>query len=292
VEPNISVRPVGTAGFGTRTELKNLNSFRALAEGTAYELKRQAAILRAGGEVVQETRGWHDTRRETFSQRSKEEADDYRYFPEPDLPPLMITDEWIDSVRASLPELPDAKMVRFIRDFALSTYDAQVIAEERLVSEWFDTAVSAGGAPKPAPKPVANWMINELFRLMNEHRKSIGEVKVTPQALVELIHLVDDGTLNNNTAKDILAEMFTTGQAPSTIVRAKGLTQISDEEAITAIIFQVLRENPEQVASFLSGKERLLGWFVGQVMKATQGKADPGIVNALLSQQLGKLRKS
>jgi aspartyl-tRNA(Asn)/glutamyl-tRNA(Gln) amidotransferase subunit B len=163
-----------------------------------------------------------------------------------------------------------------------------VIAEERLVSEWFDTAVSAGGAPKP----VANWMINELFRLMNEHRKSIGEVKVTPQALVELIHLVDDGTLNNNTAKDILAEMFTTGQAPSTIVRAKGLTQISDEEAITAIIFQVLRENPEQVASFLSGKERLLGWFVGQVMKATQGKADPGIVNALLSQQLGKLRKS
>lgn len=282
VEPNISIRPAGSSEFGKRTELKNLNSFRALAEGTAYEIERQTAVLQSGGTVIQETRGWHEGRRETFSQRSKEEAEDYRYFPEPDLPPLHITDEWVAEVRATLPELPDTRLARYQREYGLSAYDAGVLTEEREVAEWFETAVSAGGEPKS----VANWMINNLFSLMNEHKQTIEQVQITPAALIELIALLDKQTINNNTAKDVLAEMFTTGQSAPAIVQARGLAQISDEAAIADIISQVLRDNPDMVAEYLGGKEKLRGWFVGQVMKATQGKGNPGLVNQLLTQQL------
>ncbi len=218
VEPNISIRPVGTAKFGTRTELKNLNSFRVLADGTAFEIARQTAVLQSGGTVIQETRGWHEGRRETFSQRTKEEAEDYRYFPEPDLPPLHLDDAWIEAVRASLPELPDAKVARYKTAYGLSEYDAHVLAEERAVAEWFDTAVTAGGIPKS----LANWMINDLFRLMNEAKLSIDAIQVTPAALVELISLVEKQTINNNTAKEVLAEMFATGTAPAQIVELRG----------------------------------------------------------------------
>jgi len=282
VEPNISIRPAGSSELGKRTELKNLNSFRALAEGTAYEIERQTAVLQSGGTVIQETRGWHEGRRETFSQRSKEEAEDYRYFPEPDLPPLHITEEWVAEVRATLPELPDARLARYQRKYGLSAYDAGVLTEEREVAEWFETAVSAGGDPKS----VANWMINNLFSLMNEHKQTIEQVQITPAALIELIALVDKQTINNNTAKDVLAQMFTTGQSAPAIVQARGLAQISDEAAISDIISQVLRDNPDMVADYLGGKEKLRGWFVGQVMKATQGKGNPGLVNQLLTQQL------
>ena len=282
VEPNISIRPSGSTEFGTRTELKNLNSFRVLADGTAYEIERQARVLDAGGQGVQETRGWNEAKKRTFSQRVKEEAEDYRYFPEPDLPPLYISDEWIAAARAALPELPDAKAARYVNELGLSPYEAQVLAEERQVGEWFDTAVTIGGAPKS----VAKWMINELFRLMNEHRQTIDRIQVTPQGLVELIALVDKGTINNNTAKDVLAEMFTTGQSAQEIVAAKGLAQISDEDALATAVAQVLDDNPEMVARYLAGETKLRGWFVGQVMKATKGKANPGLVNQLLSQQL------
>jgi aspartyl-tRNA(Asn)/glutamyl-tRNA(Gln) amidotransferase subunit B len=282
VEPNISIRPAGSSELGERTELKNLNSFRALAEGTAYEIERQTAVLQSGGAVIQETRGWHEGRRETFSQRSKEEAEDYRYFPEPDLPPLHITEEWVAEVRATLPELPDARLARYQRKYGLSAYDAGVLTEEREVAEWFETAVSAGGEPKS----VANWMINNLFSLMNEHKQTIEQVQITPAALIELIALVNKQTINNNTAKDVLAQMFTTGQSAPAIVQARGLAQISDEAAISDIISQVLRDNPDMVADYLGGKEKLRGWFVGQVMKATQGKGNPGLVNQLLTQQL------
>jgi aspartyl-tRNA(Asn)/glutamyl-tRNA(Gln) amidotransferase subunit B len=282
VEPNISIRPAGRSELGKRTELKNLNSFRALAEGTAYEIERQTAVLQSGGTVIQETRGWHEGRRETFSQRSKEEAEDYRYFPEPDLPPLHITEEWVAEVRATLPELPDARLARYQRKYGLSAYDAGVLTEEREVAEWFETAVSAGGDPKS----VANWMINNLFSLMNEHKQTIEQVQITPAALIELIALVNKQTINNNTAKDVLAQMFTTGQSAPAIVQARGLAQISDEAAISDIISQVLRDNPDMVADYLGGKEKLRGWFVGQVMKATQGKGNPGLVNQLLTQQL------
>ena len=285
VEPNISIRPVGIRHLGTRTELKNLNSFRALAEGADYEIARQAAILDAGGEVVQETRGWHDTRRVTFSQRIKEEADDYRYFAEPDLPPLEIDDAWIEAVKAALPELPDAKVARFEQEYGLSAYDARVIAEDRQVAAWYETAVNAGGEPKR----MANWVINELFRLMNEHNQAIKDIKVSPQGLVELSGLVEKQTINNNTAKEVLAEMFATGQTADEIVQAKGLAQISDEEALAAVVAQVLAANEDQVAAYLGGKEQLRGWFVGQVMRATHGKANPALVNELLNQQLNSL---
>jgi aspartyl-tRNA(Asn)/glutamyl-tRNA(Gln) amidotransferase subunit B len=253
-------------------------------DGTAYEIERQTAVLQSGGQVVQETRGWHDSKRITFSQRSKEEAEDYRYLPEPDLPPLAISDEWIAEVKAALPELPDAKYGRYQQTFALSAYDAQVLTEERAVAEWFEAALDAGGEPKP----IANWMINTLFSLMNEHKQRIDEIQVTPAGLVELVGLVEKRTLNNNTAKEVLAEMFSSGQTAPVIVAAKGLAQISDEEALTAVIEQLLDENPDSVAAYLGGKVKLRGWFVGQVMKATRGKANPGVVNKLLSAALGK----
>lgn len=282
VEPNISLRPVGSSEFGKRTELKNLNSFRVLADGTAFEIERQSKILDAGGEVVQETRGWHDTKRITFSQRTKEEAEDYRYFPEPDLPPLSISDEWIDAVKSALPELPDAKVKRYQSGYGLSAYDANVLTEELAVGEWFDTAVSTGSDPKT----IANWMINQLFSLMNEHKQTIGDIQITPASLVELLSLVNKQTINNNTAKDILAEMFTSGQSANAIVEAKGLAQISDESALVEIIIKILDENESQVEKYLAGQEKLRGWFVGQVMKATRGKANPKLVNQILNQEL------
>ena len=288
VEPNISLRPSGSNELGTRTELKNLNSFRALADGTAYEIERQAQLLRAGERVVQETRGWNEAQKRTFSQRGKEEAEDYRYFPEPDLPPLYISDEWIAAARVALPELPEAKIARYVNELGLSPYEAQLLAEERAVGEWFDTAVTAGGAPKS----IAKWMINELFRLMNEHRQTIDQIQIAPQALVELISLVEKGAINNNTAKEVLAEMFTSGRPPQEIVAAKGLAQISDEAALAAAVAQVLDDNPETVDRYLAGETKLRGWFVGQVMKATKGKANPGLVNQLLAQQLAERGKA
>lgn len=286
VEPNISIRPRGSAAFGTRTELKNLNSFRSLSDGTDFELNRQAEILEAGGAVVQETRGWHDTKRITFSQRVKEEAEDYRYFAEPDLPPLYISDEWIARERAALPELPSAKIARYTAEFGLSDYDARVLAEDRSVAAWFDTAVAAGGDPKS----VANWVINDLFRLLNEHRQTIDEARITPQALVALIALVEADTINSSTARSVFDDMFATGAAPDAIVAAKGLAQISDESALLAIVRRVIAANKTQVQAYLGGKESLKGWFVGQVMRETRGKANPGVVNDLLTTELEQLR--
>src|SRR5690606_32994756 len=197
------IRPRGSDTCGTRIELTNLNSFRALADGTDYELARQAVLLDGGGRVVQETRGWHDARRETFSQRVKEEAEDYRYFAEPDLPPLSLESAWIESIRAGLPELPQAKEARYRDAYGLSSYEAAALAEDRAVAEWFDAAARAGGNPKT----VANWVLNDLFRLMNERGGDIGGIAVTPEALVELLGLVERGTVNLTSAREVLAEM-------------------------------------------------------------------------------------
>lgn len=284
VEPNISIRPIGATAFGKRTELKNLNSFKSLADGTAFEIARQTEVLNSGGQVVQETRGWHDTKRITFSQRSKEEAEDYRYFPEPDLPPLALDEAWIAAVKASLPELPDAKVQRYQSDYGLSAYDSRVLTEEQAVAEWFETAVSTPTAPDP--KTLANWIINNLFSLMNEHKQSISEIQVTPAGLAELVGLVEQRAINNNTAKDVLAAMFTSGQSAPAIVQAQGLAQVSDEGAITAVIDRILDANPDNVAAYLGGKEKLIGFFVGQVMREMRGKADPAVVNRLLAAAL------
>lgn len=284
VEPNISLRPSGATTFGTRTELKNLNSFRSLAEGTDYELARQAAVLDRGEQVVQETRGWHEGRRETFTQRVKEEAEDYRYFPEPDLPPLFVEASWVEAVRAELPELPDAKRVRYRELFGLSAYDAAVLAEDQAVAAWFEAAVAETGADNA--KTIANWLINDLFRLMNEHGQTIEQVKITPAALVELIALVNRQTINNNTAKEVLNEMFVGGRSPQQIVEERGLAQISDEDALVALIEQVIAENPDEVSAYQAGKTQLKGWFVGQVMRASRGKGNPALVNTLLEERL------
>jgi aspartyl-tRNA(Asn)/glutamyl-tRNA(Gln) amidotransferase subunit B len=287
IEPNISIRPVGSEAFGTRTEVKNLNSFRALAAATDFEIERQAAVLDGGGRVVQETRGWNESRRETFSQRSKEEAEDYRYFPEPDLPPLEVDDAWVEQVRATLPELPQAKAARYQQEFGLSAYDARVLSEERPVAAWFEAAVAAGGEAKG----VTNWMTNVFFGLMNERKEGIEAVKVTPAGLVALIGLVNRQVINNNTGKEVLAEMFETGESAGTIVERRGLAQISDEAALAAVVAQVLHENPEQVSSYLAGKESIRGWLMGQIMRATKGKGNPGLINALLNQQLDRLKE-
>jgi aspartyl-tRNA(Asn)/glutamyl-tRNA(Gln) amidotransferase subunit B len=287
-EANVSLRPAGSDQLGTRTEIKNLNSFRALADASAYELERQGAVLSAGGVVIQDTMGWNETRQETFSQRGKEEAHDYRYFPEPDLPPLDISEALVDEIRRSLPELPDAKIGRYLSEFDLTAYEATLLTEEREVALWFEAALDAGGKSKS----VANWMLNTLFSLMNESGQGIREIKVTPAGLVDLIGLVDGGSINNNTAREVLAEMFISGQSAEAIVANKGLAQISDEAEIARLVEAALTDNPEQVASYLQGKEGLRGWFVGQVMQATRGKANPKLVNKLLSQQIEKLRDS
>jgi aspartyl-tRNA(Asn)/glutamyl-tRNA(Gln) amidotransferase subunit B len=282
IEPNISIRPRGNAAFGTRIELKNLNSFRALADGTDFELARQAELLDSGGRVVQETRGWHDARRETFSQRTKEEAEDYRYFAEPDLPPLLIDARWIEAVRAALPELPQLKEARYQAQFGLAPYEAAALAEDRAVAEWFDAAAGAGGNPKT----LANWILNDLFRLMNERGQTIDAIAASPESLVELMALVERGAVNLTTAREILAEMIDSGRSPATIIESRGLGQISDEAALTAIIETVIAENPGPVANYLGGKESLLGWFVGQVMRATRGQGNPAVINELLRKRL------
>ena len=286
IEPNISIRPRGSQAFGTRIELKNLNSFRALADGTDFELVRQAALLDEGGRVIQETRGWHDARRETFSQRTKEEAEDYRYFAEPDLPPLFIDTAWIEQVRAALPELPQVKETRYRDAYGLTSYEAAVLADDRAVAEWFDAAIVAGGNPKA----LANWILNDLFRLMNERGREIDAIAVTPGALVELLALVERGTVNQTTAREILAGMVDSGQSPATIIEARGLGQISDETALAAVIERVIADNPGPVANYLGGKVSLIGWFVGQVMRATHGQGNPAVINELLRKRLEKER--
>ena len=282
VEPNISIRPRGQTAFGTRIELKNLNSFRALADGTDYELARQAALLDSGGRVLQETRGWHDTRRETFSQRVKEEAEDYRYFAEPDLPPLLLDAAWIDVARAALPELPQAKEARYSGQFGLSPAEAAALADDRAVAEWFDAAVAAGGPPKT----LTNWILNDLFRLLNERGRRIDGVPLRPAALVELLGLLERGAVNVNSARDVLAEMVDGGGEAAEIIAARGLTQISDEAALLALVEQVITGNPDALANYQAGKASLLGWFVGQVMRATRGQANPALVNRLVSERL------
>jgi len=287
IEPNISIRPRGSEAFGKRVELKNLNSFRVLADGTDFELARQAAVLDGGGRVVQETRGWHDARRETFSQRAKEEAEDYRYFAEPDLPPLFIDAAWIERVRAALPELPQSREARYREACGLTPYEATVLADDRAVADWFDAATAAGGNPKS----LANWILNDVFRLMNERGRSIEAISLTPAGLVELLALVEQGTVNLTSAREVLAEMIDSGQGAAAIIEARGLGQISDEAALAAIVDGVIADNPGPVANYLGGKESLIGWFVGQVMRATRGQGNPAVINELLRKRLEEERR-
>jgi aspartyl-tRNA(Asn)/glutamyl-tRNA(Gln) amidotransferase subunit B len=290
-EANVSVREEGTNKLNTRTEIKNLNSFRALVNGSAYEIDRQSKVYERGGAVEQETLGWNEATGKTVSQRSKEQAHDYRYFPEPDIPPLEIDPAWVEEIRASLPELPDAKRERLLA-LSLTPYDAGILVAERGVADYFDAAVKAAQAKKIEPKTVANWVISSLFSLLNESRQEIEQCRVTPENLVDLIKLVNDGAININTGKSVLNEMFATGQSADKIVKAKGLAQVSDESAIAAAIEKAIADSPDQLATYLGGKDTMAKWFFGQVMKAMGGKANPAVVQKKLDEKLNSLKQA
>jgi aspartyl-tRNA(Asn)/glutamyl-tRNA(Gln) amidotransferase subunit B len=285
-EPNVSIRRAGARAFGTKVEVKNLNSFRSVKSALEYEIERQARLLDAGEAVRQVTMGWDELRGRTVEQRSKEESDDYRYFPEPDLPPLRLSETWVEGVRRNMPELPDARQSRFVTEYGLPRADAEILTADREVADYYEAAVTAGRERSVEPKTVSNWMTGELFRLLKEAEVELGEMPMPAAALVELIALVEGGTITANSGKTVLREMFATGRPAADIVEEKGLAQISDEDALSAIVQSILNDNPEQVARYRGGKETLLSWFVGQVMRATRGKANPQVVMALLQDRL------
>lgn len=286
-EANISLRPKGSRELSpTRVEIKNLNSLRALVHACEYEIARQTKIWQSGGAVDQETMGWDETRNQTYTQRSKEEAQDYRYFPEPDLPRLRISRAWVSELQARLPELPDDKLARLTREYGLSTYDASVITAEKEIADWYDRAVDAGQARGVDAKAIANWVTGELFRLMKERNEEISQVKIAPPQIAALIGLVNAGAISNTLAKTVFEEMYATGDAPQKIVEAKGLAQISDRAALESIVEKVLAEHPKQVAEYWGGKTPIAKFLVGQVMKATQGQGNPVLVNEIVLKHL------
>ena len=290
-EPNISLRPVGQKAFGNRVEVKNINSFRFVQKAVAYEVNRQEKILREGGRVVQETRLWDSVGGVTSSMRSKEEAHDYRYFPEPDLVPLTISDDWIEKIRAELPELRNNKRKRFVKDYGIREYDAEVLTSSESSAAYFETAVmhyAEGGQPtSQQAKTVSNWMMTELFRELKEDDREASDSPITSENLAGLLRLIDKGTISGKIAKDIFPQMYRTGKPAAVIVEEQGLTQVSDEGALGSIIDQVMEANPKEVQAYRAGKEKLIGFFVGQVMKASRGKGHPGKVNELLKKKLG-----
>ncbi len=283
-DANVSVRPEGSESFGTKTEIKNINSFRFVEKALEYEINRQIRVIRQGESVVQETRLWDSSAGKTYSMRSKEEAHDYRYFPEPDLVPLEIPKEWVDEIKSRLPELPDEKKTRFIKEYNLPEYDAEVLTEERAVAEWFEEAVRLGGSPKK----VSNWMMTELLRLLNEHEKEITDIPLTPSHLVKILDLIEKGTISGTIGKKVFSEVFLTGKDPEVVVKEKGLLQITDTSELEKMVDDVLKNNPKEVERYKKGETKLLGFFVGQVMKASKGKANPKVVNELLRQKLSE----
>ncbi len=286
-DANVSVRPRGASEFGTRAEVKNLNSFRNVSRAIEYEYGRQVALVEAGHKVAQETRLYRADKDETASMRSKEHAHDYRYFPEPDLPPLVIGPEWRAETLKSLPELPQAKRARFVSDYGIPHYDAAVLTLTREVADFFEEVAKGCGNGKAA----SNWIMTEVMREMKGRESSDGEVSfsnwpITPASLAELIRLIDSGAINGKTAKEVFARMWTSGESPKAMVERDGLSQVSDTGAIDAAIREVIAASAEQVATYQKGRTNTLGWFVGQVMKKTGGRANPRIVNDLVKAAL------
>jgi aspartyl-tRNA(Asn)/glutamyl-tRNA(Gln) amidotransferase subunit B len=282
-DANVSVRPLGQEEFGTRAELKNINSFRFVEKAIEFEVERQIDLLESGGKVVQETRLYDSNKNQTRSMRSKEEANDYRYFPDPDLPPMELDEAFIESVRAELPELPEARRIRFTTDYGLSEYDAGVLTSTRELADYFEAAV--GRLPEQ-PKQVANWVNGELAAHLNKDGIDISASPIDAQALAGLVARIADGSISGKIAKDVFESMWSGEGGADDIIEARGLKQISDDSAIEPIIDEVLANNPTQIEQFKAGQTKLLGFFVGQVMKATQGKANPKQVNELLRQKL------
>jgi aspartyl-tRNA(Asn)/glutamyl-tRNA(Gln) amidotransferase subunit B len=281
-DANVSIRLRGSDVLGTRAEIKNLNSFRNVARAIDYEIARQAAVIESGGRVVQETRLWNADRGETASMRSKEEAHDYRYFPEPDLPPLVVSASWIEDVRRLLPELPAEKRRRFVAEYAIPDYDAGVLTLSRDVADYYESVAKTSGNAKAA----SNWVMTEVLRKLKDDERGVAACPVKPEALAAMVRMIDGGAISGKTAKDVFEKMWATGEAPERIVEREGLTQVSDEGPILAAIQEVLAASPDQVATYKKGKTNTIGWFVGQVMKKTGGKANPQLVNTLLKKAL------
>ncbi|HPD57837.1 MAG TPA: Asp-tRNA(Asn)/Glu-tRNA(Gln) amidotransferase subunit GatB [Smithellaceae bacterium] len=281
-DANVSIRPKGQKEFGTRTELKNMNSFRNVQRALEYEIKRQQYIVENGGAIVQETRLWDDAQGATNSMRGKEEAHDYRYFPDPDLVPVIVDAAWIDKIRADMPELPQAKRERFISEYQISAYDAGVLTADKALAQYYEEVVAICAKPKQA----ANWLMGDVMKFLNEDKKTIRDCPIAAASLAEMINLIDAGTISGKMAKDIAEEMYRSGKKPQQVIAEKGMVQITDEAALAKTISSIIDANPQQLADYRAGKEKLFGYFVGQAMKATQGKANPQIVNDLLKKML------
>ncbi len=281
-DANVSIRPEGTQAFGTRTELKNLNSFKHVEKALLFEIERQKDVLYEGGRIVQETRLWDPDNNRTNAMRGKEEAHDYRYFPDPDLLPLRIDEAWIAAARKTLPELPDQKKERFAREYALPEYDAGLLTDSRELADYFEVCVKKF----PQPKLVSNWIMGNLLGLLNAQGRTIDASPISADDLAKLLELVDSGVISGKAAKTVFEEMAASGRPPAEIVESKGLVQVSDQAAIEDLVAGVLAEFPEEVQAYRGGKEKLLGFFVGQIMKKTRGKANPQLVNEVLIKRL------
>jgi len=289
-EANVSIRPTGTSDLGTRVEIKNLNSFRAMERAVAFEIARQSELVDRGGRVVQETLGWNEENGSTYSQRSKEEAHDYRYFPEPDLPPLVVEPEWVERVRQELPELPYARKGRFVRDYNLPATEADLLALDTSLARYFEEVVRAAEPEGVSVRMAANWILGEVFSWMNQSGEGMDALKVRPSALAWLLGFVQRSEINLQTAKAVLSEMLRTGQSAGEIITAQGLRQVSDTDVIARLVRQALEENPEELKSFLNGKETLSNWFFGLVMRSAGGQANPQVVRSELERQLADVK--
>ncbi len=292
-DANISVRPRGQKEFGTKTEIKNMNSFRSVQRALEYEAERQIQVLREGGRIVQETRGWVEAKGVTVSQRTKEEANDYRYFPEPDLPPVVLSRAWIDEIRAKMPELPDAKRARFMSEYGLSEYDATVLTDERAVADYFEATVRdvTKGDLASRAKSAANWITGDLARLLNAAGSDITQCKITPAGLAGLINALDSGTISGKQAKDILERAFASGDQPTEIIQREGIAQVSDAGTLEAVANQVIAANPKAVEDYRKGKAAAVQFLIGQVMRQTKGSAKPDVIQPILVRLLDALKE-
>jgi len=283
-DANVSIRPRGQKEYGTRTELKNMNSFRNVQRALEYEIKRQQYLVENGGTVIQETRLWDDAQGATNSMRSKEEAHDYRYFPDPDLVPILVDDAWVEKIKKDLPELPLVKRERFVKDYQIPAYDAGVLTADKALANYFEEVVKLCAKPKVA----SNWIMGDVMKFLNEDKLDISQCPIKAQSLADMIRLIEEGAISGKMAKEIVEDMYKTGKSPQMIIEEKGLVQITDEGELVKTITAIIEANPGQLKDYRGGKEKLFGFFVGQVMKATQGKANPQLVNELLKKMLAE----
>jgi aspartyl-tRNA(Asn)/glutamyl-tRNA(Gln) amidotransferase subunit B len=284
-DANISIRPLDTKEFLPKVEVKNMNSFKAVYQAMEYESGRQKKVLEEGGKLVQETRGWIDEKGVTVLQRTKEYADDYRYFPEPDLPPLVLERAKIEEIRARLPELPEARRARFMTEYGLSMYDANILTSSKAMADYFENCIRLTDPGKA--KTISNWLSGDFSRLVNATNTEVENVKISPECLAEMLDLVDNGTISGPAAKAVFEEMFHSGKRAGDIIKEKELSQISDAGEIGEVIKQVMANNTEAIADYTSGKEQALTFIIGQVMKATRGRANPGLVREIIIKELG-----